>query len=354
VHPVLADGRRLAAYTAGAIPLAAALTALLTRGPQGFPFGAAAGLSLLLALVALALLLPVFYVCRTLPVRDTALPRLLATHGIGAIFVGFVWVYVGRGLMRFIASDYPEADLPSRYETSAPVLLAVGALLYLLSALFHYMLLAVEAARHAEQTSRELSMLAREAELKALKAQIHPHFLFNSLNSISALTTADPARAREMCILLAEFFRKSLALGEKPSVSLAEEIAVARTYLAIEGLRFGSRLTVEEVVDEASLACRLPPLLLQPLVENAIRHGIATRAEGGVLRLEARTDGKALRLLVENPFDPEAPVRPGVGLGLTNVRGRLLGRYGETALLDAERSRDRFRVTLLLPAQRED
>jgi LytS/YehU family sensor histidine kinase len=92
---------------------------------------------------------------------------------------------------------------------------------------------------------------------------------------------------------------------------------------------------------------------LQPLVENAIRHGIATRAEGGVLRLAAQTDGQKLRLLVENPFDPDSPARPGVGLGLPNVRGRLLARYGGTALMDAQRSADRFRVTLLLPAQVE-
>ena len=106
-------------------------------------------------------------------------------------------------------------------------------------------------------------------------------------------------------------------------------------------------------MDEAGKLCRLPPLLLQPLVENAIRHGIATRTEGGVLRLEASTDGEKLRLLVENPFDPESPSRKGVGLGLTNVRQRLHARYGEGARLDAERSPDRFRVTLSLPAEVE-
>ena len=140
---------------------------------------------------------------------------------------------------------------------------------------------------------------------------MHPHFLFNSLNSISALTTSDPARAREMCILLAEFFRKSLALGDRPSVSLEEELAVARTYLAIEGLRFGREAAGRGGGRRgASLPCRVPPLLLQPLVENAIRHGIATRVEGGVLRLVATTDGQRLRLRVENPFDPESPRPP--------------------------------------------
>jgi LytS/YehU family sensor histidine kinase len=259
-------------------------------------------------------------------------------------------------MARFVASYRPqaEADLPALYQVQVQSLLPVGALLYLLAASLYYVLLAVEATRRAEQQSLELTVLARDAELRALKAQVHPHFLFNSLNSISALTTGDPARAREMCILLAEFFRKSLALGDQPTVSLEEELAVARTYLAIESLRFGSRLRVEEAVDEAGRPCRLPPLLLQPLVENAIRHGIATCAEGGVLRLEARTDGQRLRLLVENPFDPESPARPGVGLGLSNVRGRLLARYGGRAWLDAERSRDLFRVTLLLPVEGEE
>ena len=197
----------------------------------------------------------------------------------------------------------------------------------------------------------ELSILAREAELRALRAQVHPHFLFNSLNSISALVSIDPLRAREMCVLLAEFFRKTLALGEKPGVTLEEELAVARAYLAIEAMRLGTRLSVEEGVDDAARACRLPPLLLQPLVENAIRHGIATCAEGGVLRIEARTDGQRMRISVENPFDPDAPPRPGVGVGLANVRRRLLASYGEHARVVTERGEESFRVAISMPAE---
>jgi LytS/YehU family sensor histidine kinase len=241
-------------------------------------------------------------------------------------------------------------DIPERYERAVAAVLGER-LQYVLSAFFHYLLLAVEASRRAEKQSLEMAVLARDAEIKALKAQVHPHFLFNSLNSISALTTSNPGQAREMCILLAEFFRRSLALGDRPEVSLEEELAVARTYLAIEGLRLGKRLTVEEAIDEKSRACFLPPLLLQPLVENALRHGIATLIEGGTLRLEAQTDGRALRIRVLNPFDPESPARPGVGLGLSNVRKRLLVRYGEAARLDAERSDGSFRVTLVLPAR---
>jgi two-component system sensor histidine kinase AlgZ len=353
VHPILADRRRFLAYAAASLPLAVVVAGLFARGPDALSLTLAAALGIPLSLVALALLLPVWYLCRTLPVGETTFPRLVSTHGAGALFTSLVWVYTGVPLARLVSAVLPAADLAVLYRRHAPGLLAAGAVLYLLSASFYYVLLAVEARRRAEQQSLELAVLAREAELKALKAQVHPHFLFNSLNSISALTAIDPARAREMCILLAEFFRKSLALGDRPTVSLEEELAVARTYLAIEGMRFGARLAVEEKVDEKGKLCRLPPLLLQPLVENAIRHGIATRTEGGVLRLEASTDGERLRLLVENPFDPESPSRKGVGLGLTNVRQRLHARYGDGARLDAERSPGRFRVTLSLPAEVE-
>ncbi len=353
MHPVLADRRRFVAYAAASLPIAAVVAALFARGPNTLPLALAVGVSLPLAVLALALLLPVWYLCRTLPVGETPFPRFVATHGAAALVTSLAWVYAGVPLARLLSAIVSIPDLPTLYRAHVPALLPAGAVLYLLSVSFYYVLLAVEARRQAEKQSLELAVLAREAELKALKAQVHPHFLFNSLNSISALTATDPSRAREMCILLAEFFRKSLAIGERPSVSLEEELAVARTYLAIEGMRFGARLAIEEKVDEAGKACRLPPLLLQPLVENAIRHGIATCTDGGVLRLEARTDGEKLHLLVENPFDPESPSRKGVGLGLTNVRQRLHARYGEAARLDAERSPDRFRVTLSLPAEVE-
>jgi LytS/YehU family sensor histidine kinase len=259
--------------------------------------------------------------------------------------------YLGGALARFVDATRPPGGVETAYQARSAGVLAAGALVYLLAVSFHYVLLGVDATRRAEQHSMELSILARESELRALRAQVHPHFLFNSLNSISALVTMDPMRAREMCILLAEFFRKTLALGEKTDVTLEEELAVARAYLAIEAMRLGTRLSVEEGVDDAARTCRLPPLLLQPLVENAIRHGIATRPDGGVLRIEARTDGQRMRISVENPFDPDAPPRPGVGVGLANVRRRLLAGYGDRARVEAERGEESFRVAISMPAE---
>jgi two-component system, LytTR family, sensor histidine kinase AlgZ len=154
-----------------------------------------------------------------------------------------------------------------------------------------------------------------------------------------------------MCALLADFLRKSLAVGERASIPVEEELALARTYLAVEGRRFGSRLVVEEDVEEGGKSGLLPPLLLQPLIENAVRHGIASRLDGGVVKLEAKTVGSTLRLAVENPVDPDSASRPGHGLGLANVRERLQARYGSEAFLETRRLTDRFRVVLSLPLE---
>ena len=148
-------------------------------------------------------------------------------------------------------------------------------LLYLLSVALHYVLLSMESSKEAETREQEALTLARESELKALKAQINPHFLFNSLNSISALATVDGQRARDMCIKLSDFLRTTLKLGEKQRITLADELALAKAYLEVEQVRFGARLRVEIDADADCDQCVVPSLVLQPLVENAVKHGIA-------------------------------------------------------------------------------
>jgi LytS/YehU family sensor histidine kinase len=195
------------------------------------------------------------------------------------------------------------------------------------------------------------SVLARDAELRALKAQVNPHFLFNSLNSISALTASDAAKAREMCILLGDFLRRTLGLGEKQSIPLEEEMSLVHAFLAVEKIRYGARLQMEELVDKEALNAQVPPLLLQPLVENAVSHGIANLVEGGWIRLEVKQNNGYLRIAIENLFDPEAPQRHRNGVGLANVRQRLQARYGDGATFGTTAAEGRFRVAISLPAE---
>src|SRR4029453_2229206 len=178
-----------------------------------------------------------------------------------------------------------------------------------------------------------------------------PHFLFNSLQSISALTTADPAAARRMCLLLADFLRDTLALGARERIPLVSELALARRFLAIEQVRFGDRLRVDVESPAAAGASEVPPLLLQPLVENAVTHGIAHMLDGGAVTIRAEARPTSLVLLVENPCDPARPPArgPAPGLGLRNVRHRLQSEYGEDALLQAGESNGRFVARIELP-----
>jgi two-component system, LytTR family, sensor histidine kinase AlgZ len=258
--------------------------------------------------------------------------------------------------------------LGRNFSQALPLLFVSGVLIYLLAVALHYVLLSVEQSQQAEKRVIEARVLARDSELKALKAQVNPHFLFNSLNSISALTSIDAGRAREMCILLADFLRKTLGLGEKTVIPLREELALVRSFLSVEKVRFGARLTVEEKIAADALEYAVPPLLLQPLVENAVAHGISNLTEGGWIRLEVRNrenggtdlspgDGAApgeLVIEVENNFDPEMPRRRGTGVGLANVRQRLAARYGERARFDVRAEGERFLVTLALPAEKTE
>ena len=203
-------------------------------------------------------------------------------------------------------------------------------------------MLAIEFSRRAE-------VLAREAELKALKAQVNPHFLFNSLNSISALTAVDPMKARDMCIRLSDFLRTSLRLGEKAAISFGEELELARTYLEVEQVRFGSRLRVSEQIEAGCADCVVPPLLVQPLVENAIKHGIATLVDGGEITITGKRSANGMEFVIENGFDPDAPTSRKNGLGLRNVRDRLQARFGDAARIDIAVEENRYRVELRLP-----
>ena len=255
-------------------------------------------------------------------------------------------------LLAYVIAPLPGLeDMVVKTRFALPVLTGFGVVLYLGALGLHYLILAQQRAQEAEAKQLELRCLTQDAELKALRAQINPHFLFNSLNSISALTTLNPPGARDMCIQLSEFLRRSLGLGERESVTLREELDLVSTYLTIEKTRFAERLTLQWEVDPESLEVLIPPLLLQPLVENAIKHGISAIPEGGILRIFTQVEGSNVVIEVENPCDPDADQPKGLGLGLRQVRERLKGRYGANGSFDARAEASHHRVTLRIPKE---
>jgi two-component system sensor histidine kinase AlgZ len=190
---------------------------------------------------------------------------------------------------------------------------------------------------------------ARDAELRALRLQVNPHFLFNALNAVSALVSAQANReANRMLGCVADFLRATLAHDGRHEHTLAEELALTEAYLEIEKARLGERLRLSMKAGPDLLDSAVPYLMLQPLVENAVRHGIAPLATPG--RLDIRVERDGARLLVEVHNDGHRPAQAGDGIGLANVAGRLRHLYGADQQLDAGWGADgRFGVRLALP-----
>jgi sensor histidine kinase YesM len=198
----------------------------------------------------------------------------------------------------------------------------------------------------------EAEKLAREAELYKLRQQLQPHFLFNSLNSISALVGTRPEEARRMIHQLSDFLRGTLKKEEEQQVTLAEELAFLELYLSIEKVRFGHRLCTEIECDPPAAAFRLPSMLLQPIVENAIKFGLYDTIEGVTIRIRAQAHpgSKLLTIQVQNPFDPfTARPRQGTGFGLTGIERRLFLLFARHDLLETKMEGDLFTTILTIP-----
>lgn len=352
MHPLFSRSLALGAYVLVWALLGNLLAVLLTWRYAEAPWVVAAvGVTPLAVVYGLACL-AAWFVCRAFPVDGTGrlwtavLAQLTAAAVTSALWVAFGiwWLVETQVTLRLVVVPLVPTSVDG-----VVVWFLTGVVLFLLSSAIHYVFIAVEASARARRQALESAVLAREAELRALRAQVNPHFLYNSLHSIAALTTLRPDEAQQMAIGLGEFLRQSLALGREPVVTLAQELGLTRQYLAIEQVRYAERLTVSIEAGEDVAACQLPPLLLQPLVENAITHGVAGLLEGGTIQVVARSSGDACEVVVDNPYDADEPRKPGTGVGLANVRARLRTHFGERASLAIDDADGRYRVQVRWP-----
>ncbi|MCM3877856.1 MAG: histidine kinase [Thermoanaerobaculia bacterium] len=349
MHPFFTQPGRLGVYLLGWIPLTAILGGLLMLA-GGLSLLEAAALAAPLGLLYAFLCLSSWYLCRAFPVDSARLLATASALAVASLVAASLWLLSGTTLAWVLALLPVFETLPDRLAHAGPVVFLLGVLLYLLVLAMHYVLEAAEAARSQERRAAELRTMAREAELQALRERLNPHFLFNSLNSIAALVAVRPEEARSMCALLSDFLRTTLGMSERASIPLFEELALAHRYLAVERVRFGDRLTVAEDFDPAADGALVPPLLLQPLVENAVKHGIAGRLEGGTLTIVTKRFGDRVTIVVENPADANAPKKEGTGLGLANVARRVEASWGAAGRFAASRIDSRFRAEIELPA----
>lgn len=266
------------------------------------------------------------------------LPRLFGV----AILTGVIWVIIVHGwLFGILRTPYPNSF--------SPALLALVAVMntsfFMIAWQFVYFIYHVFDRYNRSEIERlRLATVVKDAELRALKSQVNPHFMFNSLNSVRALIDEDPVRARAAVTQLANLLRYSLKSGATETVSFEDELEVVNDYLALEQVRHEERLRFRRDVAPETLGCSIPPMLLQTLVENAVKYGISTLPAGGEILVRARLDAGQLRIEVRNPgrlataTGAPADLRRSTGLGLRNANDRLRLLFGESADLWVEQS----------------
>jgi two-component system LytT family sensor kinase len=259
-----------------------------------------------------------------------------------------LWTVVVRFILLEVFSNHP--DYVSFLVTSMPVRFTIALLATGCMALVSELWYAQEEYKETEQRSRVASQLAKDAELYKLRQQLQPHFLFNSLNSISALVTSRPEQARKMIQQLSDFLRGTLKKEENQWITLEEELQQLQLYLDIEKVRFGHRLHTEIVHEEAVASHRIPHMLLQPVVENAIKFGLYDTTDAVTIRISITLLDGYLQVIVQNPFDPEtSSPRQGTGFGLNSVQRRLYLLFARNDLLTTTAEGHLFTTIIKIP-----
>ena len=288
--------------------------------------------------------LSIWYVIKSGSVERYSFIRILIYHFIAATILIFIWLYFATIIMKIL---HPDAVNWLKDNLAANVF--AGYILYLIYVLFFYAVNYYQGFKEKLRNEGKLKALVKEAELHALKSQINPHFLFNCLNSISSLTMTDPAKAQEMVINLSDLMRYSLKHHQVDMVPLCEELQNSQIYLNIEKVRFGNKLKTEFVIDEFCNEAVIPNMILQPIYENAIKHGVYEAIEPVTINTVCSKQNGLLKISISNNFEPSPITRKGEGIGLRNIRDRLQIIFGNPLLLRVETDNNQFKVIIMIP-----
>lgn len=345
LHPVFSHTRSLYIYLLAWAVFGAAQALFLTfyiNLPLVSAITDAVIYNLIMVLLGISLWFPVVYAKKNETITGMLIQNLLT----GMVFIG-LWMGLSHILSHAIIGN--DAGYLSMSQKMIPFRILTGSFLFLvLMAMYHLFIFYsdLEMQKFKEET---LKKQVKESELKALKAQLNPHFLFNSLNSISSLTITDPDGARVMLNQLSDFLRFALQKSNADLITLREELQNMNRYLEIEKVRFGHRLICETQTDPGSMKMKLPAMILQPLYENAIKHGLYESIEPVSIRTFCQIKNGMLEISIINNFDPEALTNKGEGVGLENVSNTLKNLYNRDQLLITYRENHHFEVSLTIP-----
>lgn len=286
----------------------------------------------------------IWYSIRYNSLEEVSIGRLIIFHLIAASILCGIWVYISYAIYQPFIKDnnnFLREGLPSK--------IFAGYIMYAIYLVFFYAVNYYQSLKEKIKKESEYKALIREAELQALKSQINPHFLFNSLNSISSLTVSNPEKAQEMVINLSTFMRYSLMHNEKEMVSFSRELENIKLYLSIEKVRFGKKLNAEFEIDAHCMEAEIPNMILQPLYENAIKYGVYETTDQVTIRTICKCEGNLLKISIVNDYDSSTIKKRGEGIGLRNIRKRMEIIYNNPDLMKVTDHKTSFEVQLIIP-----
>jgi hypothetical protein len=292
---------------------------------------------------------------RALPIRKLIL-RILAAAFVCGIPLGVLTQFTDVSLLQDPNEFLEGVNSALRLQLALPVAIALEIVnwagVFLIWMTIYFSAIALREYRSAKYRQSELARALQLAELRLLKSQLNPHFLFNALNTVRSLIADNPARAQSAVTRLANTLRYTLSSQHDELVTFAQELDIVTDYLELESMRFEDRLRIEKDVPADAASMYIPVMLLQTLVENAIKHGIAELPTGGLLRISAVLENEMLKVEIENPRPPALIRAAGEGVGLNNARDRLRLLFGTRATLDLDLSKPTVATARLRVPQR--
>jgi LytS/YehU family sensor histidine kinase len=276
--------------------------------------------------------------------RTTGLISNLVASGALSVTL---WVLITKFIMTVALPE--QTNYLAYWDKTFPYRIGTGVFIYGLIILTYYLFVSLSNLSEKSAKEAKLESLVKETELKMLRSQINPHFLFNSLNSISSLTITDPEKARDMVVKLSEFMRYALSRKDEQPVALQYELENLRLYLDIEKVRFGDKLITEDNIEKNCLDFKIPVMLLQPLYENAVKHGVYESTESVRILTSAKIIDGYIEIIISNNYDPAPSLKRGTGTGLLNVSRRLEVFYGKKASIKTTRENGVYTVTIYIP-----
>ncbi len=300
-------------------------------------------------LLIAALGLSFWYSSVYLSVENNQITKIILTHFGGGILISVVWLALGYFAVISIINDtdmfgnFFIKTIKSRF--------IIGILYYFLLTAFYYVVIYYSEFQERTVKETELKNLVTEAELRSLKFQINPHFIFNSLNSMSALTEIDPKKAKQMIIKLADFLRYTLANNDRQQNTLNEELKNIKLYLDIEKIRFDDKFIYVEELHEECGKTEIPSMILQPLFENAIKHAVYETLDAVTIKLTCTKQDDFLKITLCNNFEGESH-KKGAGVGLKNIKDRLSLIYQQDNLMEIKKENGKFIVNIFIPLQK--